>query len=156
MGSFREEALQTRGWRLDRRLSLSALAAGISGLVTAAALIAGLAIRVEHLEVRVGALDAEARGARGIAIGMARLEERLEALQRTLEELRGDMRRLGREVPASRSDADASAGEAEPGAAREGARKRLAALCGLPGALAPEPETSAGNAAAPEYREERP
>ncbi len=79
---------------LEKKVTFSALAAGLTSLVMAVSLIAGLSTRVEHLEARAGALDAEARGARGVAVAIARLEERMDSLHRSLEELKREMRRL--------------------------------------------------------------
>lgn len=95
-----EQTTNTNTWQFDRRLSMSALATGVSSLVMAVSLIAALSTRVEHLERKTVALDSEVMSIRTIAIGMARMEERLDALHRTLEELRGEVRHLYRQPAA--------------------------------------------------------
>ena len=92
-----EHTPQTTTWQFDRRLSVSALVTGLSSLVMVVALITALNTRVEHLEKKTIALDSEVMNIRAIAIGMARMEERLDALHRTLEELRGEVRHLYRQ-----------------------------------------------------------
>ena len=92
-----EHTPQTATWQFDRRLSVSALVTGLSSLVMVVALITALNTRVEHLEKKTIALDSEVMNIRAIAIGMARMEERLDALHRTLEELRGEVRHLYRQ-----------------------------------------------------------
>ncbi len=82
-------------WRFDGRITLSVCFSVLGSLVTVVFLAAALSTRVEHLETRAKSLELESGQLRSVMVGVARLEERLEAMQRTLENMRADMR--GRE-----------------------------------------------------------
>ena len=90
-------------WSFDRRISLSVCFLALGSLGAAIFLAAALSARVEHLEGRARALDAEAGQMRSVIVGVARLEERLESVHRALENLRTDMRGLERQRVEGRS-----------------------------------------------------
>ena len=83
--------------QIDKRISFSALGTGITSIVLATSLIAGVSARVEQLEHTANNLEVEIQAARATSITMARMEERLESMQKTLQELRLEVRHIYRE-----------------------------------------------------------
>lgn len=81
-------------WRLDRSLTLPAILAIVTGIISAATLGATLKTRIETIEARTAAFDSEMRDARATSLHVARIDARLEALQETMAALRDDMRQL--------------------------------------------------------------
>ncbi len=84
-------------WNLDKKINLPTILAGLSSFIMVISLIASLLIRVDTLEQKARSLDGEMVHGRNIAIAVARMEERINAMHSTLEELRGEMRQLYRE-----------------------------------------------------------
>lgn len=82
------------GWRLDRRVGVQALAAAATAFAGAVMLAATVQARLEAMEARAASLDGEVRAARETAVCVARMDERLAAVQRALEDMRADLRRL--------------------------------------------------------------
>ena len=93
-------------WRFDRKISLSVCLSALGSLTAAVFLAAALSARVEHLESRAKAMDAESEQMRSVIVGVARLEERLDAVHRALENLRSDMRGVERQSMAGRAHAE--------------------------------------------------
>lgn len=93
-------------WRFDRTISLSVCLSALGSLAAAVFLAAALSARVEHLEFRAKARDAESEQMRSVIVGVARLEERLDAVHRALENLRLDMRGAERQSVAGRAHAE--------------------------------------------------
>lgn len=81
-------------WRLDRSLTLPAILAIVTGIISAATLGATLKTRIETIEARTAAFDSEMRDARATSLHVARIDARLEVLQETMAALRDDMRQL--------------------------------------------------------------
>lgn len=95
------------GWRLDRRVGVQALAAAATALAGAVMLAATVQARLDAMEARAAALDGDVRAARETAVCVARMDERLAAVQRSLEDMRSDLRRLhdGDRSPATAKEA---------------------------------------------------
>ncbi len=93
-------------WRFDRKISLSVCLSALGSLTAVVFLAAALSARVEHLELRAKARDAESEQMRSVIVGVARLEERLDAVHRALENLRLDMRGAERQSVAGRAHAE--------------------------------------------------
>ncbi|WP_353115868.1 hypothetical protein [Nitratidesulfovibrio sp.] len=91
------------GWRLDRRVGVQALAAAATAFAGAVMLAGTVQARLDAMEARAAVLDGDMRAARETAICVARMDERLVAVQRALEEMRTDLRHLRAEarVPAA-------------------------------------------------------
>lgn len=81
-------------WRLDRSLTLPAILAICTGIVSAATLSATLKTRLDTIEARAQSFDTEIRDARATSVHVARIDARLEALQESMTALRDDMRQL--------------------------------------------------------------
>lgn len=79
-------------WRMDRTLTLPALLTLCSTLAGATMLVATLQARLEALEARAAVLDGEQRDNRAMALRVVRIDERLEAVQRSLEDMRSEIR----------------------------------------------------------------
>lgn len=82
------------GWRLDRRVGVQALAAAATAFAGAVMLAATVQARLDAMEARAASLDGDVRSARETAMCVARMDERLAAVQRALEDMRADLRRL--------------------------------------------------------------
>ncbi|BFR47935.1 hypothetical protein RVX_R09960 [Nitratidesulfovibrio sp. HK-II] len=82
------------GWRLDRRVGVQALAAAATAFAGAVMLAATVQARLDAMEARAASLDGDVRAARETAVCVARMDERLAAVQRALEDMRADLRRL--------------------------------------------------------------
>jgi hypothetical protein len=91
-----------KSWRFERKISLSVCLSALGSLAAAVFLAAALSARVEHLESRAKVMDAESEQMRSVIVGVARLEERLDAVHRALENLRLDMRGAERQSMAGR------------------------------------------------------
>lgn len=81
-------------WRLDRRVGVQALAAAATAFAGAVMLAATVQARLDAMEARAASLDGDVRAARETAVCVARMDERLAAVQRALEDMRADLRRL--------------------------------------------------------------
>lgn len=79
-------------WRMDRTLTLPALLTLCSTLAGATMLVATLQARLEALEARAAVFDGDQRDNRAIALRVVRIDERLEAVQRSLEDMRSEIR----------------------------------------------------------------
>lgn len=89
------------GWRLDRRVGVQALAAAVTAFAGAVMLAATVQARLDAVEARTALLDGELRAARETAVCVVRMDERLTAMQRALEEVRADLRLLRAEARTS-------------------------------------------------------
>lgn len=79
-------------WRMDRTLTLPALLTLCSTLAGATMLVATLQARLETLEARAAVFDGDQRDNRATALRVVRIDERLEAVQRSLEDMRAEIR----------------------------------------------------------------
>ncbi|EGY26483.1 hypothetical protein DA2_1219 [Desulfovibrio sp. A2] len=73
---------------------MQALAAAATAFAGAVMLVATVQARLDAMEARAASLDGEVRAARETAVCVARMDERLAAVQRALEDMRADLRRL--------------------------------------------------------------
>ncbi len=80
------------GWRLDRRISVSAIVSGVTCCAVVIGLIASLEVRLEGLEAQSVLLRDEMREARKTVLRVERIDERMTLMQRLLEEIRTDLR----------------------------------------------------------------
>ncbi len=90
-------------WRLDRRVGVQALAAAATAFAGAVMLVATVQARLDAMEARAASMDGDLRVARESVVCVARMDERLAAVQRALEEMRTDLRHLRAEPRASSS-----------------------------------------------------
>ncbi len=85
------------GWRIDRRVTLSALFSALSGFAIAAGMVAALHERVSGMEGETAQIREEMRETRRTALRVERMDERVQAMQHMLEEIRADLRRVWHE-----------------------------------------------------------
>ncbi|WMW66733.1 hypothetical protein [Nitratidesulfovibrio liaohensis] len=97
----RDGKCRADGWRLDRRVGVQALTAAATAFAGAVMLAATVQARLDAMEARAAALDGDVRSARETAVCVARMDERLAAVQRALEEMRTDLRHLRAEARVS-------------------------------------------------------
>ncbi|WP_035065937.1 hypothetical protein [Nitratidesulfovibrio termitidis] len=94
----RDGERRAEGWRLDRRVGVQALAAAATAFAGAVMLAATVQARLDAMEARAAVLDGDVRATRETAVCVARMDERLAAVQRALEEMRTDLRHLRAEA----------------------------------------------------------
>lgn len=96
-----DSGMRQDGWQLDRRVGVQALAAAATAFAGAVMLVATVQARLDAMEARAASIDGDLRVARESAVCVARMDERLAAVQRALEEMRTDLRHLRAEARAS-------------------------------------------------------
>ena len=92
------DACLDRGWRLDKRVNLGALVSLACSLCVVVGLVTGLNMRLSAAEDKLSRLEAKAEkdveASRSTALRVERLDERVQAVQRTLGEVRDELRAM--------------------------------------------------------------
>ncbi|MFV0421707.1 hypothetical protein [Oleidesulfovibrio sp.] len=83
-----------REWHVDKRLSVSALIATLTALVSVVAVAVSLQERVQQVEQDICFVSSELDSTRKTHVQVQRLEERMVAVQGVLEEIRLDVREM--------------------------------------------------------------
>ena len=88
------DACLDRDWRLDRRVNLGALVSLACSLCVVVGLVTGLNMRLSAAEDKLTRLETKMETSRGTVLKVERLDERVQAMQQTLAEVRDELRAM--------------------------------------------------------------
>lgn len=80
-------------WRMDRNVTLSVAFALITAVATVAGVFSSFSARLEHVEQVTGLLSKEYASQQQVVVKVARIDERVAAMQEVLSEIKTDLRR---------------------------------------------------------------
>jgi hypothetical protein len=86
-------ATDSTGWCLDRKVNIPTVLAALTMVVSLVGFGARVESKVCALEERAAKLELQGNQVRAVEIKMERLEERVAGMQRTLTEIRDELRR---------------------------------------------------------------
>lgn len=81
-------------WRMDRKVTLSVAFAMITTVATVAGVFSSFSARLDHVEQVTGLLSKEYAAQQQVVIKVARIDERVAAMQGVLSEIKTDLRRV--------------------------------------------------------------
>ncbi|WP_290917970.1 hypothetical protein [Halodesulfovibrio sp.] len=81
-------------WRMDRKVTLSVAFAMITTVATVAGVFSSFSARLDHVEQVTGLLSKEYAAQQQVVIKVARIDERVAAMQGVLSEIKADLRRV--------------------------------------------------------------
>lgn len=79
-------------WCIDRRVNVGTVVSALSSLAIAAGMIASLAARLDAVEGQVVQMREDAQESRRTAMQVERIDERIIAMHRMLEEIKAELR----------------------------------------------------------------
>lgn len=79
-------------WRMDRRVTLSVTFALITAVATVAGVFSSFSARLDHVEQVTGLLSKEYVAQQQVVVKVARIDERVAAMQEVLSEIKADLR----------------------------------------------------------------
>ena len=80
-------------WHMDRNVTLSVAFALITAVATVAGVFSSFSARLEHVEQVTGLLSKEYASQQQVVVKVARIDERVAAMQEVLSEIKTDLRR---------------------------------------------------------------
>jgi DNA/RNA endonuclease YhcR with UshA esterase domain len=83
---------EEHGWRLDRRVNISTVVSALTSLAIAVGMIVSLETRLDALESGTAQMREEVREARKTVLQVERIDERIIAMHRMLEEIKVELR----------------------------------------------------------------
>lgn len=79
-------------WRMDRKVTLSAAVGLITTVATLAGVFSSFSARLDHVEQITGTLSKEYLAQQQVVIKVARIDERVAAMQEVLSEIKAELR----------------------------------------------------------------
>lgn len=80
-------------WHMDRNITLSVAFALITAVATVAGVFSSFSARLEYVEQVTGLLSKEYASQQQVVVKVARIDERVAAMQEVLSEIKTDLRR---------------------------------------------------------------
>lgn len=80
-------------WHMDRKITLSVAFALITAVATVAGVFSSFSARLEYVEQVTGLLSKEYASQQQVVVKVARIDERVAAMQEVLSEIKTDLRR---------------------------------------------------------------
>ncbi|SIO35899.1 hypothetical protein [Halodesulfovibrio marinisediminis] len=79
-------------WRMDRRVTLNVAFAMITAVASIAGIFSSFSARLDHVEQVTGLLSKEYAAQQQVVVKVARIDERVAAMQEVLSEIKADLR----------------------------------------------------------------
>lgn len=79
-------------WQMDRRVTLSVAFAVMTAVATVAGVFSSFTARLDHVEQVTGLLSKENVAQQQVVIKVARIDERVAAMQEVLSEIKAELR----------------------------------------------------------------